>query len=202
MICRTIAFLAAFGLLCTKAEAHGHHHHHHDHFDHDHDDEILKAQHRHLTGVSRCGTHTPNFADRLRAQKVLDGYTAVHGESLREEQLITIPTIWHSIRKSDGSEGVSDQAILDAIAVLNGAYASSGFEFALQGNTTTDNDSYYFAQIFTQAEFDMKSALRQGDASTLNIYSSGVNEINSILGFGKKTGALFGALRALSKSLP
>ncbi len=58
------------------------------------------------------------------------------------------------------------------MAVLNAAYASSGFTFQLMGTTVTANNTWYTAGPGTTAERQMKQALRQGTAATLNIYSN------------------------------
>ncbi len=54
--------------------------------------------------------------------------------------------------------------------VLNAAYASSGWSFALAGITRTTNSSWYTVSPDTAAETAMKSALRKGGADTLNVY--------------------------------
>jgi hypothetical protein len=58
------------------------------------------------------------------------------------------------------------------MAVLNAAYANTPFRFSLVGVTRTTNSTWYTAGHGTSAELAMKTALRQGTAGTLNIYSS------------------------------
>ncbi|WP_259372632.1 zinc metalloprotease [Inhella inkyongensis] len=60
----------------------------------------------------------------------------------------------------------------DQINVLNNAYAGSGFSFNLVQTTRTTNSSWYTAGPGSTAESQMKTALRQGSADDLNIYSN------------------------------
>ncbi|MEK8051030.1 zinc metalloprotease [Ideonella sp. DXS22W] len=83
-----------------------------------------------------------------------------------------VNVVWHSITNSAGQGAPTAQQIQSQIAVLNAAYAPSGFSFNLVGTTTTRNDAWYTAGPGTTAEKQMKQALRQGSAATLNIYSS------------------------------
>jgi hypothetical protein len=78
---------------------------------------------------------------------------------------------------SDGTTGnVSDAAIADQMTVLNNGFSGreggtdTGFRFRLAGVDRTDNAAWYNAGPNTPDERDMKRALRQGDASDLNIY--------------------------------
>lgn len=99
------------------------------------------------------------------------------------EQTANIQVVWHSIRRSSGSNGITDAMITNSISVLNSAFSSAGFAFTLTATTTTNNDSYYSASFGSAAERAMKSALRQGDQATLNIYSTGVDQVSGILGW-------------------
>jgi len=82
----------------------------------------------------------------------------------------TISVYVHEIHNTAGAGNVSDQQIADQIAVLNAAYSSKGFSFALAGNTTTVNNSWY--AMGSTAEAQAKNALRVGTASTLNVYTA------------------------------
>ena len=88
----------------------------------------------------------------------------------------TIPTWFHVV--TDGRTGdVTNAQIRKQIDVLNSSFAGSfggddtGFRFRLAGVTRTD-DAEWFAQETFAAEVEMKSALKQGDSRTLNIYST------------------------------
>lgn len=82
----------------------------------------------------------------------------------------TVATHVHVVVRSDGSGGPAQQQIDDQLAVLNAAYAASGFAFQLVSTDVTRNDSWYTAGYGTKAEKQMKTALRLGRAADLNIY--------------------------------
>ncbi len=83
-----------------------------------------------------------------------------------------IQVYWHVITNSSGQGAPTAQQIQSQIAVLNTAYAASGFSFSLAGTTVTANNTWFTAGPGTTAETQMKTALRVGSAATLNIYSS------------------------------
>ena len=88
----------------------------------------------------------------------------------------TIPVYFHVI--TDGRKGwVSKSTVREQVNVLNlalsGFYggANAGFRFTLAGLDYTDNAGWFAQETFAQ-EVAMKSALKQGDATALNIYST------------------------------
>ena len=86
----------------------------------------------------------------------------------------TINVYFHVINKGTGiaNGDVPLSQINDQIAVLNAAYAGSGFSFNLVGVTRTTNASWYTMGSGSAAEAQAKAALRQGGSADLNIYSA------------------------------
>lgn len=83
-----------------------------------------------------------------------------------------IPVYWHRIHASNGTGGaVSNTQISQQIAVLNNAYASTGFSFSLVSTDDTNNDGWYTSSGGS-TETAMKNALRKGGSNALNLYSN------------------------------
>lgn len=93
----------------------------------------------------------------------------------------TINVYFHVI--TSGSTGnISDKMIADQIAVLNAAYAPWGWQFNLVATDRTDNTTWYNGCYGSSSiESAFKTALRQGSADDLNLYSC--NPSNGILGY-------------------
>ena len=85
-----------------------------------------------------------------------------------------INVYFHVINKGAGiaNGDVPDSMIQDQIDVLNQAFASGGWSFNLVATDRTTNASWYTAGHGTAAEAQMKTALRQGSADDLNIYTT------------------------------
>ncbi|CAB9509311.1 Extracellular metalloprotease [Seminavis robusta] len=89
---------------------------------------------------------------------------------------IQIQVKWHSIATDDGSGAATLQQIMDSVLALNRAFAhptTGGFEFIFSifaDYTYHENTEWHFAH---RMDLRNKQALRQGDCTTLNIYSTG-----------------------------
>lgn len=86
-----------------------------------------------------------------------------------------INVYFHVINKgptvADGN--ITDQMINAQIQVLNGAYNQWGWQFQLVGTDRTTNASWYTdITPNSQAEAQMKAALRMGSYASLNIYTA------------------------------
>jgi Pregnancy-associated plasma protein-A len=94
----------------------------------------------------------------------------------------TIPVYFHVLAKSQKrSDGwVGDDQIRRQIEVLNAAFAGqyggtrTGFRFVLEGVTRTINARWHDMATFAD-ELEAKRALKVGDATTLNIYSTSIS---------------------------
>jgi hypothetical protein len=89
----------------------------------------------------------------------------------------TIDVYFHVIEATDGTGAVTPATIDAQVAVLNltfsGFYGGydTGFRFQLAGSDTTVNDAW-FDQATFEDEIAMKSALKRGDSTDLNVYST------------------------------
>ncbi len=85
-----------------------------------------------------------------------------------------INVYFHVINKGSGigNGDVPKDQITGQIAVLKAAFDPWEYTFVLAGTTRTTNATWYTAGPGSQAETDMKSALRQGTAADLNIYTN------------------------------
>ena len=86
-----------------------------------------------------------------------------------------INVYFHVINDGVGSDGnVPDSWIANQIQVLNNAYAAWGFSFNLVETTRTTNAAWYNMGYGSTAETQAKTALRQGGAEDLNLYSANI----------------------------
>jgi hypothetical protein len=85
-----------------------------------------------------------------------------------------INVYFHVIRRGSGiaNGDVSDLQIQQQIAVLNQAYAGTGWTFVLTSVDRTTNATWYTMSPGSTAERDAKRALRRGTADDLNIYTA------------------------------
>jgi hypothetical protein len=121
----------------------------------------------------RCSTPTPSESELARVESEIakgkpggggGGGTIVTGG--------TTPVHFHVITDTTGNGDVSAGQIDDQLAVLNAAYAATGWSFELVSTDRTANNAWYAATPGTSAERDMKSALRLGTAIDLNVYTN------------------------------
>lgn len=130
----------------------------------------------------RCGTPEPSELDALlREQHFLNlkasnakgkpGGGGNNGGGGGTPTATTIDVYFHVIRDSNGNGGISQQQVNASMSVLNAAYADTVFSFNLVSTEFVNNSSWYTTSGGS-AEAAMKSALRQGSAEDLNIYSN------------------------------
>jgi len=124
-------------------------------------------------GASRCGTRTPSQTEVADVQAQLTA-----AQALRAVGSVTVPVAFHVIRRGSGAaNGDLTQAMIDAqLAVLNKAYSKTPFKFALSSVDRTTNSTWYAVNMGTAAETAMKSSLRRGGATTLNLYSASIGD--------------------------
>ncbi|MCP3140628.1 zinc metalloprotease [Pyxidicoccus xibeiensis] len=138
----------------------------------------------------RCGTrpltdaeelevkaHLSKFSERVAQKKPGGGGggASVTGGAIN--------VYFHVINQGTGvSNGdLTAQMINDQMTVLNDAYRAWGWTFNLVQTTRTTNSSWFNSCDNTTVETQMKTALRQGTADDLNIYSC--NPAGGLLGW-------------------
>lgn len=127
----------------------------------------------------RCGSYIS--PERMEAaEKDFQTRLASQG-GIAPQAVKTFNVYIHVIKSSTGAGSISSQQIQDQINVLNAAYASSSFAFNLVSVDTTVNDSWYTAGPGTTAQTAMKTALRIGGKSDLNMYFNNIG--GGLLGY-------------------
>ena len=130
----------------------------------------------------KCPVHPS--ADTLR---LMEGDFAIErakrGGPVLEATGGTINVYFHVINNGSGiaNGDVSDSMINAQMRVLNDAFAPWGWSFVLESVDRTTNATWYTAGFGSNAERQMKEALRQGSADDLNIYS--LNPGGGLLGW-------------------
>lgn len=115
----------------------------------------------------RCGTPLP--------QDVAGAEAAIRQAMQRTAEassFTVIPVVVHVVKKNATTGAVPQAQIEAQIQTLRDAYKDHGFGFELKQVTETQNPAWYAAGPGTSAEVAMKKKLHQGDATTLNLYTS------------------------------
>jgi len=86
----------------------------------------------------------------------------------------TVGVYIHSIKSSKGEGDIPQSQITAQIKVLNQAYANGSWVFELKGTDVTVNDDWWTVSPNKPAEKEMKTALRKGGASDLNLYFANI----------------------------
>ncbi len=133
------------------------------------------SQQAYVDSGARCSTHQPSALEMTLQAAREHQWVAEQRAQGRDPMAAAtggvIPVYWHTITNSVGQGAPTGQQIDDQIAVLNAAYASSGFSFSLVAVDSPPNNSWYTCSGGA-CESQMKNALRQGGANALNIYAN------------------------------
>ncbi|MDI1446689.1 zinc metalloprotease [Polyangium sp. 6x1] len=123
--------------------------------------------------VRTCGTKELTLEEAAKLEAEFE-QLAPWKDNLNISVGATINVYWHVINKGTGlaNGDIPQSQIDDSLKVLNDAYSPWGVTFNLVSVDRTTNSTYYTAGPGTTAEKNMKTALRQGTADDLNIYSS------------------------------
>jgi Pregnancy-associated plasma protein-A len=122
-----------------------------------------------INSVSRCGSRDPSQEWAKKSAQIMSKWLSNQRLGLNLASTVDISTYFHVI--TSGSEGsISNAQLQQQIQVMNDSYRPYGFSFTLKGTTRTDNSDWYSSAAFSTEDETMKTALRVGGASTLNVY--------------------------------
>jgi hypothetical protein len=133
-------------------------------------DRVFASQQEFIDRGLRCGT--PDL-DPVVVQ-LLEMMDAARGNAAPAVTGGVIDVYFHVINNGAGvaNGDLTQQMIDDQIEVLNNAYAFAGWSFRLVSVSRTTNAAWYTMSPGSAAETQAKTALRQGSADDLNIYSA------------------------------
>lgn len=123
----------------------------------------------------RCGSHLEPQEAAEKEARIEEDLASRFGSDVTSG---VIPVYFHVIRRGTGiaNGDVPDSMINNQIAVLNSAYASTGWSFQLAATDRTTNSTWYTMTPGSSAERSAKTALRRGTADDLNIYSANIGQ--------------------------
>lgn len=128
----------------------------------------------------RCGTKHPTAKEAELKERHFSSLKGKPGSgggyTPRPAGSVVVDVYFHVITDNRNNGALSSGEINSQINVLNAAYADTPFTFNLVSATVTANDSWYSVGYGSAAEDDMKSALRVGDATDLNVYVSNIGD--------------------------
>jgi hypothetical protein len=110
----------------------------------------------------------PADADVVRMES--EFATRSQGRKGRSSGVINV--YFHVITSSAGEGDLADRDIAAQMRVLNSAYGPAGFSFNLVATDRRANDAWFTAGYGSKEETQLKTALRRGGASDLNIYTN------------------------------
>lgn len=137
------------------------------------DGHTYKSQADFIEMGMRCASEAPKGEELMVIEREMEDNLAVSERNLNLSTTV-VPVWLHLIRNTNGSGGITRTMARDQLRVLNDAFASAGYSFEFVNYTVTNNTSWSSMTPGSAAEAAAKSALRQGDAGTLNIYIANI----------------------------
>lgn len=135
----------------------------------------------HTHSVLRCGVQDPSPSERAAIDRKLREFRSSPNYSAAVVATKTIPVFFNVITTNTGAGNITDGQITDQLAVLNAAYAGSGFQFSHAGSRRVPNTTWYNGCAKQSIERSMKRSLAVDPAHTLNVYSCGLG--SGLLGY-------------------
>jgi hypothetical protein len=122
-------------------------------------------------GLVRCATRPVDDQEAARVDGLAAVRRAVRVAPAASGGVINVHV--HVINRGSGlgNGNLTNATIADQIAVLNAGYAQTGWQFNLASVSRTTNSLWFSWCAFSSVEADMKSALHQGSADDLNLYT-------------------------------
>jgi len=125
--------------------------------------------------VLRCGFENPSAAERMTIEaKLREFQRTAPLQGLTVPATKVIPIHFHVITTNSGAGDVLDAQLDSQIAVLNAAYAGSGFQFIKHGYSRTRNTTWYNGCANTSTERQIRKTLAVDPAHTFNVYTCGL----------------------------
>ena len=125
--------------------------------------------------VLRCGFENPSLAERMTIEAKLREFQRTQPlQGVAVPATKYIPIHFHVITTNSGAGNVLDSQLDSQIAVLNAAYAGSGFQFVKQGYSRTANTTWYNGCAQTSIERTIRKTLAVDPAHTFNVYTCGL----------------------------
>ena len=122
----------------------------------------------------RCATVDDAPAHIQRAPADLHAWLRAFADPQKADTVIPVAfhVLYYYSRRTGWVGEITDQMIHDQMAVLNAAYAGTGFQFALVGIDRTENRKWCTMRPGSRDEQAAKSALAVDPATTLNVYTA------------------------------
>ena len=124
-----------------------------------------------MSSSSHCATIDPSPG--VMAESIRNTQKWITSPNFRQGTTIDVSTYFHIVSadvnyftgENETVGIITDADVTNQLQVLNDAFRPYGFTFTLKGTTRNNNTEWYYFY-----DDEMKSALRVGDASTLNVY--------------------------------
>jgi hypothetical protein len=122
---------------------------------------------------ARCSTRVLSLDEQERIERPTERPPSLPSGSITTASPTgPIQVHFHIIRAANGTDGhVTIQTIQDQIAILNGAFSTTPFQFQVASVDRRNNDNWFNAGPDSLDEAKMKRNLHLGTAEELNIYS-------------------------------
>jgi Pregnancy-associated plasma protein-A len=134
-------------------------------------DQSFESQKAFIESGARCGVREPSEREQAEVQRTVDEWIKKNRGSGINAVIKNIPVAVHVIYS--GSVGNVPESQIDAqIAVLNAAYAASGYSFTKASVDRTNNATWFAMTPGSSAETAAKSALVISPQTRLNLYTA------------------------------